>query len=61
MIDYKLAIRHSNSVPRQDCPECGARMRLFGIEADQPLHELLSFDCPECRHVETKIRRSDVP
>jgi predicted RNA-binding Zn-ribbon protein involved in translation (DUF1610 family) len=55
MITYQPATPHSDAIERPDCPKCGSRMRLFGIEADAPGLELLSFECPNCRHIETKI------
>ena len=48
----------SDSIEDPDCPKCGTGMRLFGIEADDAGGELLSFDCPVCQHLETKIRKS---
>jgi hypothetical protein len=30
-------------------------MRLFGIEPNKPGFELLSFECPSCLHIETKL------
>jgi hypothetical protein len=30
-------------------------MRLFGIEAEKPGHELLSFACPACQHIEIRV------
>ena len=38
---------------KPDCPECGTAMWLFGIESDELGHELFSFDCPVCHHIET--------
>ena len=29
-------------------------MLLFGIEAESPGHELLSFECPQCQNIETR-------
>ncbi len=58
MIRYKLA-RHSDSIEQPECPICGIAMWLFGIEADDPGYELLSFDCPRCQHIETKMRKAN--
>jgi predicted RNA-binding Zn-ribbon protein involved in translation (DUF1610 family) len=59
MIRIELALPASNSLKQLNCPKCGTRMRLFGIEADDPGQELLSFDCPRCEHIETKVRKSN--
>jgi len=59
MIRFESTMPRSNSIKKPDCPECGAGMSLFGIEADDPGHELLSFDCPRCQHIETKVRKSN--
>jgi predicted RNA-binding Zn-ribbon protein involved in translation (DUF1610 family) len=59
MIGIELTMPRSHSIERLDCPKCGTEMWLFGIEADDPAHELLSFDCPSCQHIETKIRKSE--
>jgi hypothetical protein len=60
MIAYKSAIiQQFSSITQQDCPECGARMRLFGIETDEPGYELLSFHCTECQRIETATRTSE--
>ena len=40
---------------RSDCPKCGTGMWLFGIEPDGPGHELLSFECSNCQHIETSL------
>jgi len=34
-------------------------MRLFGIEPERPGHELWSFECPKCHHIQTKIEKAD--
>jgi hypothetical protein len=34
-------------------------MRLFGIEPNKPGFELLSFECPGCHHIETKLGKID--
>ena len=33
-------------------------MLLFGIESDGPEHELQSFDCPKCQHIEAIREKS---
>jgi predicted RNA-binding Zn-ribbon protein involved in translation (DUF1610 family) len=58
MIGLGQTMPRSDSIERQNCPKCGTAMWLFGIEGDDPGHELLSFDCPRCQHIETKIRNS---
>lgn len=30
-------------------------MNLFGIEAINPKHELLTFVCPQCQSIETRV------
>ena len=40
------------------CPKCGTAMLLFGIEPDGPEHELQSFDCPKCQHIEAIREKS---
>ena len=47
MTTYQPATEHSNSIKRPDCPKCGTGMNLFGIEADGPVFELHSFECPK--------------
>ena len=61
MIRFEPSMPRSNSIKKPDCPKCRAEMRLFGIEADDPSHELLSFDCPRCEHIETQMRKSNTP
>jgi hypothetical protein len=33
-------------------------MLLFGIEPESPGHELLSFECPKCNNIETRIGKA---
>ena len=48
------------ATPRNpNCPKCGTGMRLFGIEPDAPGLELLTFECPKCLHIETKLAKID--
>lgn len=56
---YQPATPHSDSIVRPDCPKCSTRMRLFGIEPNKPGFELLSFECPGCHHIETKLGKID--
>ena len=35
-------------------------MLLFGIEAESPGRELLSFECPQCQNIETRSRQKRV-
>ena len=58
MTTYQPATAHSNSIKRPDCSKCRTRMLLFGIEAESPGHELLSFECPKCKNIETRIGKS---
>jgi endogenous inhibitor of DNA gyrase (YacG/DUF329 family) len=41
---------------RLNCPECQTGMRLFGIESEDPGHELYSYECPKCQRIETAVR-----
>ena len=59
MIRFELTTSWAGSKEKPDCPKCGASMWLFGVEAEYPGHELLSFDCPSCQHIETRTRKSD--
>ena len=59
MTDYQPATPYSDAIDRPACLKCGTAMRLFGIEADGPGHELHSFACPSCAHIEAK--RAEVP
>jgi hypothetical protein len=34
-------------------------MLLFGIEAESPGRELLSFECPRCLNIETRTGKSE--
>jgi len=58
MTTYQPATEHSNSIKRPDCPKCGIGMNLFGIEADGPVFELHSFECPKCQHIEATRGKS---
>ncbi len=58
MTMYKPATPHSNSIKRPACSKCGTAMLLFGIEADSPGHELLSFECPKCHNIETRTGKA---
>ena len=55
MTKYQPATPHSDSIERPNCPKCGTKMRLFGIEAERPGYELHSFECPKCNHIQTAI------
>jgi hypothetical protein len=59
MTKYQPATPHSNSIKRPDCCKCGTAMFLFGIEAESSGRELLSFECPRCQNIETRIGKSD--
>ena len=56
MIVYQLVTPRSNSTTRLNCPECQTLMRLFGIESEDPGHELRSYECPNCQRIETAVR-----
>ena len=59
MTEYQPATSHSNSIKRPNCSKCGTAMLLFGIEAESSGRELLSFECPRCQNIETRIGKSD--
>ena len=59
MTRYQPATPHSNSIKRPDCSKCGTAMLLFGIEAESPDRELLSFECPQCKNIETRSIKSE--
>jgi hypothetical protein len=59
MTRYQPATPHSNSIKRPDCSKCGTAMLLFGIEAESPDRELLSFECPQCQNIETRSIKSE--
>ena len=59
MTKYQPATPHSNSIKRPACSKCGTAMLLFGIEAESPGHDLLSFECPNCQNIETRIGKSE--
>lgn len=61
MINYEPAMRASNPMKKPACPKCGAGMWLIGIEQGAPGHELLSFECPTCQHIEAVVRKSNSP
>ena len=55
MILYQPATAHSDSIKRPNCSDCGTATQLFGIEAERPGYELLTFVCPRCKHIETAV------
>ena len=59
MTTYRPTTPHSNSISRLNCSKCGTATLLFGIEPEKPGHELRSFDCPKCNHIETVIGKSE--
>jgi hypothetical protein len=59
MTKYQPATARSNSITRPDCSKCGTAMLLFGIEAESPGRELLSFECPRCLNIETRTGKSE--
>ena len=41
--------------PLPPCPRCGAKYRLVGIEGtEKPYHDLYTFECPNCGHLEAR-------
>ena len=60
MTSYQPTTPRSDAMVRPDCPACSAPMRLFGIESsDLPDLDLLSFECPNCLHIEAKLGKAD--
>jgi len=55
MILYQPATPRSDSIKRPDCSACGTATRLFGIETERPGHELRTFVCPRCDHIEIAV------
>lgn len=33
------------------CPKCGREMRLFGIEAENDVRDLFTFECERCDEI----------
>jgi len=54
---YQVATPHTDSVRRPKCSDCGTATHLFGIEAERPGYELLTFVCPKCNHTETAVAK----
>jgi hypothetical protein len=54
---YQEAPLPSDSVNRPNCSDCGTATQLYGIEADRPGCELLTFVCPECKHIEIAVTK----
>ena len=54
---HKPATAHSNTVVRPKITKCGTATLLLGIEktADRAGYELLTFECPTCKHFETAV------
>ena len=59
MTKYQPATSHCDSIRRPECSKCGTAMLLFGIEAESPGRELLSFECPQCQNIETRTGNSE--
>ena len=57
MNTYRPATPHSDAIVRPDCPECGMRMNLFGIEPERPSTELHTFVCPNCKNTEIAVAK----
>ena len=57
---FQPATAHSDSIVRPQCSECGTATLLFGIEAapERPGYELLTFVCPDCKHIETAVAKA---
>jgi len=55
MIVYHLTPHFNSTIP-PNCSECQTQMRLFGIEPEEPGHELHSYACPHCQRIKTAVR-----
>ena len=40
---------------RPECPMCATQMYLARIESEKPGHDLRTFECPRCQHVERAV------
>jgi hypothetical protein len=40
--------------PLLQCAECRLEMRLFGVEAESPIRDLYTFECPKCGSLEAR-------
>jgi hypothetical protein len=49
-----------DSIIRPACSKCRTKLRLFGIEPDRPGYELLSFECPSCKNIETRVGQKGI-
>lgn len=54
---YQAVTPHTDLVKPPNCSDCGAATQLYGIEAERPGCELLTFVCPECKHIETAVAK----
>jgi predicted nucleic acid-binding Zn ribbon protein len=36
------------------CPKCNREMRLLGIEAENDVRDIFTFECPACRRLEVR-------
>jgi Zn finger protein HypA/HybF involved in hydrogenase expression len=57
MTTYQPATLHSDSIMRPYCSKCGTPTRLFGLEAEASGHELQTFECPKCHHIQNRIAK----
>jgi predicted RNA-binding Zn-ribbon protein involved in translation (DUF1610 family) len=51
ILSHHLAIHHPH------CPKCGTKMYLARLQPEKPDQDRLTFECPECKYVETEIVR----
>ena len=52
---YRNTLDNTPINARPDCPQCAAQMYLARIEPERPGHDLRTFECPRCQHVETAV------
>jgi predicted RNA-binding Zn-ribbon protein involved in translation (DUF1610 family) len=45
----------SRAITRPSCPKCGTTMVFTRIVPHAPGHDLRTFECPTCEHVETEV------
>jgi hypothetical protein len=58
MTFYQPATLQSDLPNRPNCSDCGTATELFGVEAEQPGCELLTFVCPKCKQIDTAVVHS---
>jgi transposase-like protein len=47
------------TIERLACPACGQPMWIVRIEPDKPGHDRRTFECADCKHLETFIVKNE--